>query len=64
MTEKDKKFTKMVAYFWIEKGDPTRYCDWNDDRCRQLMPAFHAAWSQYRAYRTLTHLAAQPFDEG
>lgn len=54
----DADFKEMVAYFWKEKGDPTRLSGWDEERCRQLMPSFYEAWRQCEAYRTLADLAA------
>ncbi len=55
----DTDFKRMVHYFWTEKGDPTRYSDWSEERCKRLMPAFHEAWRQTTIYKTLADLAAK-----
>lgn len=54
----DNCFKRMVAYFWKEKEDPERYTDWDEERCKRLMPAFHTAWSQYKVYKKLANIAA------
>lgn len=51
----DRDFIKMVAYFWQEKGDPTRYCDWDEERCKQLMPEFHHTWKKMCKHRATLH---------
>lgn len=63
MSDEDKQFARMVAYFWCEKEDPTRYVDWNEERCRKLMPDFYVAWHQATAYRSLAFLAAKQYAE-
>lgn len=57
--ESDADFTGMVAYFWREKGDPTRYTGWDARRCAALMPDFYEAWSRYCTYERLTNDAAE-----
>lgn len=54
----DDDFRDMVAYFWKEKGDPTRYVEWDTKRCADLMPDFYEAWSRYRTYQRLADDAA------
>ena len=36
----------MLAYFWTEKGDPTRYI--NYEECIDSFPMFKQAWINYR----------------
>lgn len=55
MTEDDKAFCRDVDYFWTEKGDPTRYVRWDEERCKRLMPEFHEAWRKARIYERLAH---------
>lgn len=55
----DAEFTRSVRYFWEEKGSPERYCDWDVDRCRRLMPAFYEAWSKIQVYTKLASMAAE-----
>lgn len=57
--DSDIRFVNSVVYFWDEKRDPTRYCFWDAERCRQLMPAFYEAWRQCKAYEQLADLAAR-----
>jgi hypothetical protein len=50
----DAEFLRMVRYFYEEKGDPTRYVDWDEDRLEELRPAVYEAWHKFlRAKMTL-----------
>lgn len=40
----DRSFLASIRYFALEKGDPTRYVDFDDARFARLAPAQHAAW--------------------
>jgi hypothetical protein len=51
VTDDDSSFIRMVVYFWADKGDPTRYTDWDEARCKQLMPEFHRAWKKMCRHR-------------
>jgi hypothetical protein len=51
MTTPDRVFLFMVAYFWSEKGDPTRYVDWDEERLRKLDPNFHHLWRNYLVFK-------------
>lgn len=54
----DARFKSMVSYFWLEKGDPTRYVDWDETRCCAVWPEFLIAWHQYKAAKNaLTAIA-------
>lgn len=54
----DEVFARMVAYFWTEKRNPTRYTAWDAARCLRLMPEFYVTWVNYLAARqALDHLA-------
>ena len=53
----DEEFKRSVSYFYTERGDPTRYCSWDAERCQRLMPDFYLAWSQARSYERLADLA-------
>jgi len=55
----DASFINTVAYFWREKGDPTRYVEWNEQRCRDLMPDFHFAWRTYEMARVALNTIAE-----
>ena len=58
MTGSDEEFVRMIAIFWQRKSDPTRMTDWDEERCKRLMPAFHAAWVAYKvAEETCDRLA-------
>jgi hypothetical protein len=51
MTEEDKVFIRDVAYFWEDKGDPTRFSGWDEARAERLMPAFVLVWKQFKGAR-------------
>ncbi len=53
----DETFKKMIAYFWEEKGDPTRYVDWDAMRCSALLPEFYEMWTKYKVYRELADVS-------
>ena len=59
MTEEDESFCRTVAYFWTEKGDPTRMSDWDPERCKRLMPQFFEAWSKCELYRGIADTCAE-----
>lgn len=42
----DNEFLRMVWYFFDEKGDPSRYCFWDEERFERLRPVEHHAWRQ------------------
>lgn len=45
----------MLQYFWEEKGDISRYCDYDEAKLQEYLPHVWQAWTQYRlAIRTLT----------
>lgn len=58
-TADDETFKRMVACFWEEKGDPTRYVGWDPKRCEQLMPMFFEAWSKQKMYAAMANLLAR-----
>ena len=35
-----------IRYFWEEKGDVTRYCDW--ERCKADFPEIEKAWNDFK----------------
>jgi hypothetical protein len=37
-----------VAYYWHEKGDPTRFIGWSNKCCQHEWPDFYRAWQEYR----------------
>lgn len=45
--ESPEDFRNMVSYFWTEKGDPTRYCFWSEERCAKDWPEFLHVWKQH-----------------
>lgn len=54
ITEED---LNSIKYFWSEKGDLTRWCDWNKKlpALRRQFPEIVAAWESYQtAIRTMT----------
>lgn len=59
MDREDQDFCYMVAYFWLEKGDPTRYSSWNTARCKELMPEFAEMYSQYLAHKNMCSMIAR-----
>jgi hypothetical protein len=56
-TDSDAEFKRMIAYFWLERGDPTRYTRWDAERCRKLLPDFYLAWTNAESFRRLATLA-------
>jgi hypothetical protein len=58
----DKTFCGMVAYFWKEKGDPTRYTGWDEVRCAELMNTFYSAWLHYQAAHKALDILADQYD--
>jgi hypothetical protein len=40
----DEQFLLMCIYFLTEKGDPTRYTEWNEVRFRRLAPDVWLRW--------------------
>lgn len=40
----DKEFIRSVLYYCRYKDDVTRLTDWDEEICKQLMPAFYKAW--------------------
>lgn len=64
MADDDATFRRMVAYFWYEKEDPTRYAGWDEARCQRLMPYFHAQWKLHEGSRqSLNRVAREIQDE-
>lgn len=59
IAEADESFRDMIAFFWKEKGDPTRYSGWDADRCQRLMPQFFEAWSKCELYRGIADTTAE-----
>lgn len=57
MSDDDYEFMGMVAYFYEEKGDPTRFTRWDAERCARLMPDFFFAWSMAKKFRRLADIA-------
>lgn len=41
----------LLAYFWEEKGDMERWCDFNRDYLAKEFPAVLKAWDDYKASR-------------
>lgn len=48
LSDDDLDFVRMVVYFTEDKGDPTRFTGWDEERCKRLMPLFHDAWVSMR----------------
>lgn len=44
MTETDREFLDMCLYFLTEKGDPTRYTEWNESKFQHLAPRVYDWW--------------------
>ena len=42
---------KMIAYFWQEKGDMERWCDFDRDYLAREFPAVLKAWDDYKISR-------------
>lgn len=59
----DQSFMRMVAYFWSEKGDPTRFIHWDEERCKRLMPEFLRAWKKLCKHSATLHRLAQEHAE-
>jgi hypothetical protein len=57
IADDDATFRRMVRYFYLEKGDPTRYVFWEAERCKRLMPAFYEAWEKSKIYERLAKAA-------
>jgi hypothetical protein len=49
----DAEFRRNVAYFWLEKGDPTRYVGWDEDRCSKVWPSFLLLFKNYLAFHLM-----------
>lgn len=58
----DDDFKMMVAYFWNEKGDPTRFVDWDEARCERVWPEFLSAYRQYKTARSIMVLVANSIE--
>lgn len=57
MTDEEKaEFLLMVQYYWTEKGDPTRYSDWDDALVQKEFPVLWRAWSDYLAARNMLNI--------
>jgi hypothetical protein len=54
MTENYRDELDMLKYFWDEKGDISRYCNYDEAKLREYLPHVWQAWTQYRqAHRML-----------
>lgn len=62
MEDDDEQFCSMVAYFWKEKEDPTRYVGWDRERCERVMNTFYTAWTKFEAAKRMLYLLADTYD--
>lgn len=62
-TTEDREFVRMVCYFWRNKGDPTRYVDWDPARCERLMPMFYRAWRDAEFFEKVADRLARDAQE-
>lgn len=66
-TTLSKDHLRSIAYFWLEKGDPIRYCAWDEilPLLERDEPAFMQAWRNYLAAdKTLNLVARDMMDRG
>ncbi len=49
----DEEWVQKVAYYAINDLDITIYPEWNEDKCKRLMPMFYYAWKNSQLYKEL-----------
>jgi hypothetical protein len=52
-TAEDKR---MLAYFWQDKGDPTRCATWDAARVQEHWPELWLVWTGYKSHERLLDL--------
>jgi hypothetical protein len=57
MSERREEIANMTAFFWEEKGDLTRWVDFDLEELRREFPVVARAWEQYQDSRKLLTLA-------
>lgn len=61
--EEAADFKRMVAYFWLEKGDPTRFTGWSEATCARVWPEFLLLWRQHQAFELALNTLAREHRE-
>lgn len=57
MKEEDKDYLNQIRYFWQEKGDYKRYCNFDLNKVREIDPVLAQAMVNYElAVETLNRL--------
>lgn len=59
----DNEFIENVIYFHFEKGNVTRYMDWDEERCKALMPAFYHALKAHEVAKDILDRVARSYGE-
>ena len=61
MDDDINEFRRMVAYFWLEKGDPTRLIGFTDEVCAKQWPEFYLIWKQHQALESVLNTLCRDY---
>lgn len=62
MTVERQDAISMLTYFWQEKGDIERWCDFDREHLRAEFPAVLRAWEDYKAGRAVLDAVMRDLD--
>ncbi len=59
----DEWFIQSVLYWHLERGDVTRSTNWDEERCKALMPAFYHAFKAHEVTKDILDRVARSYGE-